>query len=44
MTREEKIVALKQALWKRARRKFPNDEARQRAYVYGTITKVKEHL
>ena len=44
MTKEEKILQLKERLWARARKKFPNDEERQRAYVYGTINKVKEHL
>jgi len=28
---------LEAKLWVIARRKFPNDEERQRAYVYGTL-------
>ena len=28
---------LEEALWKKARKKFPGDEARQRKYVYGTL-------
>lgn len=44
MSREEKILALKEKLYARAREKFPNDEDRQNRYVWGTINKVKKHM
>jgi hypothetical protein len=40
---EEKINQLKEELFARARKKFPGDEERQRAYVFSVIRKVKEH-
>lgn len=30
-------VEAERALWEQARRKFPNDVERQRAYVYGAL-------
>lgn len=30
---------LERKLWQKARRKFPGDKERQRAYVYGTLRK-----
>jgi hypothetical protein len=44
MTKEEKILKLKEELRARARKKFPTDEKRQNAYIWGTIRKVKEKL
>lgn len=44
MTKEEKILKLKEDLKRRAREKFPNDEERQNRYVYGTLNKVKERM
>src|SRR6266567_678002 len=44
MTREEKILKLKEDLRARAREKFPNDEERQNRYVWGTISKIKERM
>lgn len=40
---EEKILAIKSDLRRRAEIKFPNDEKRRDAYVWGTIRKIKEH-
>jgi len=39
---EEDIKKLKEELFARARKKFPGDEERQRAYVFSVIRKVKE--
>lgn len=44
MTREEKILKLKEELRARAAKKFPSNEKRQNAYVWGTINKVKERM
>lgn len=42
MTKEEKILKIKEELKARAARKFPGNEERQNAYVYGTINHIKE--
>ena len=39
---EAKVLAIKADLRRRATEKFPNDEKRQNAYVWGTIQKIKE--
>lgn len=44
MSREEKILKLKEKLKARASEKFPGDLERQNAYIWGTINKVKERL
>lgn len=44
MTREEKILALKEELKARARKKWPEDPEHQNRYIYGTINKVKEKM
>ncbi len=44
MTREEKILQLKEELKARAKKKFPGDEERQNAYIWGTINTVKERM
>lgn len=44
MTREEKILKLKESLKARAAKKFPGNEERQNRYVWGTINKVKEKM
>ena len=44
MSKEEKILALKEELKARARKKWPEDLDRQNRYVYGTINKVKESM
>lgn len=41
---EERILAIKEKLYATARKKFPNDEERQNAYVWGTINKIKQHM
>lgn len=43
-SKEEKILAIKEELKARARAKFPDDEARQNRYVYGTINHIKERM
>ncbi len=44
MTREEKILKLKEDLRARAAKKFPHDQIRQDRYVWGTIRKVEERM
>jgi hypothetical protein len=44
MTREEKILSIKQHLRTEAAKKFPGDEERQNRYVWGTITNIKKRL
>ena len=39
---EAKILAIKADLKRRASEKFPNDEKRQNAYVWGTINRIKD--
>lgn len=41
---EQKILAIKADLRRRAAEKFPHDEQRQNAYVWGTIRRIKEKL
>lgn len=38
---EEKLLQLKARLKRHAAEKFPGDEERQNAYVWGTITTIK---
>ena len=38
---EEHIYRLKEILRARAVKKFPGDETRQNAYIWGTINKIK---
>lgn len=39
---EAKILALKMDLKNRAAKLFPGNEKRQRAYVWGTINRIKD--
>jgi hypothetical protein len=41
VTREEKILKIKEELKRRARKRWPNDEEHQNRYVYGTLNNIK---
>jgi len=43
-SREEKILAIKEELKRRAAARWPGDEAHQNRYVYGTINHIKERM
>lgn len=44
MTKEEKILGIKEGLKARAKKLYPNDEKGQNRYIFGTLNKIKEKL